>query len=82
MVRVVAYPILMLTKPNGRFARLGEVTYLHVLGQGLVFLTGEAIFDLLDKRGSIYSDKPHLVMAGELYVPSYAIKSHILTLRA
>lgn len=45
----------------------GEIVYLHVLGQGLVFLnTPEAAFDLLDKRGSIYSDKPSLVMAGDL----------------
>jgi cytochrome P450 len=28
--------------------------------------TPKAVFDLLDKRGSLYSDKPHLVMAGEL----------------
>jgi hypothetical protein len=47
----------------------GDVVYLHVLGQGLVFLNSpEAAFDLLDKRGSIYSDKPSLVMAGELCV--------------
>ncbi|KXN84122.1 O-methylsterigmatocystin oxidoreductase [Leucoagaricus sp. SymC.cos] len=45
----------------------GDVVYVHVLGQGLVFLnTPEAIFDLLDKRGGIYSDKPQLVMTGEL----------------
>lgn len=45
----------------------GDVVYLHVLGQGLVFLNSpEAAVDLLDKRGSIYSDKPSLVMAGEL----------------
>jgi hypothetical protein len=47
----------------------GDVVYLHILGQGLVFLNSpEAAFDLLDKRGSIYSDKPSLVMAGELCV--------------
>lgn len=45
----------------------GKVTYAHVLGQGLVFLnTVEACTDLLDKRGMIYSDKPRLVMCGEL----------------
>ncbi|KIJ09366.1 hypothetical protein PAXINDRAFT_87543 [Paxillus involutus ATCC 200175] len=45
----------------------GRITYLHVFGQGLVFLnTPEAVFELLDKRGAIYSDKPRLVMAGEL----------------
>lgn len=46
---------------------LGPVNYLHIFGQGLVFLnTPEAVNDLLEKRGSIYSDKPNLVMAGNL----------------
>jgi hypothetical protein len=41
---------------------LGGVCYLHILGQGLVFLnTPEAVTDLMDKRGTIYSDKPQLV---------------------
>ncbi|OJT04437.1 O-methylsterigmatocystin oxidoreductase [Trametes pubescens] len=45
----------------------GDVVYLHVFGQGLLFLnTYEAAIDLLEKKGSIYSDKPALVMAGEL----------------
>lgn len=49
--------------------RVGDVVYLHVFGQGLLFLnTYEAAIDLLEKKGSIYSDKPALVMAGELYV--------------
>ncbi|KAJ7035208.1 cytochrome P450 [Mycena alexandri] len=42
--------------------KFGDVAYLHVAGQGLVFAT----MDLLDKKGSIYGDKPTLVMAGEL----------------
>ena len=47
----------------------GRITYLHVLGQGLVFLNkAEVVFDLLDKRGAIYSDRPRLIMTGELYV--------------
>ncbi|EMD36507.1 hypothetical protein CERSUDRAFT_115561 [Gelatoporia subvermispora B] len=45
----------------------GDTVYLHVFGQGLVFLNSiEAATDLLEKKGSIYSDKPSLVMAGEL----------------
>ncbi|KAF8995974.1 cytochrome P450 [Cyathus striatus] len=45
----------------------GDVVYMHVLGQGLVFLNSpKAASDLLDKRGSIYSDKPQLMMVGEL----------------
>ena len=47
----------------------GDVVYLHVLGQSIVILnTPEAAGDLLDKRGSIYSDKPSFVMVGELCV--------------
>lgn len=46
---------------------IGDVVYLHVFGIGLVFLNSpEAALDLLDKRGAIYSDKPNLVMAGDL----------------
>lgn len=45
----------------------GELVYLNVFGQGLLFVnTYEAAVDLLEKRGAIYSDKPKMVMAGEL----------------
>ena len=45
--------------------------YIHVFGQGLVFCnTYEVAQDLLEKKGSIYSDKPQLIMAGELCVSS------------
>lgn len=47
------------------------MTYLHVFGQGLLFLNNyEGAVELLEKRGAIYSDKPGLVMAGDLCVPS------------
>ncbi|KAJ6555145.1 cytochrome P450 [Mycena vulgaris] len=47
--------------------QFGDVVHIHVLGQGLVFLNSpDATMDLLDKKGSIYGDKPELVMAGEL----------------
>jgi hypothetical protein len=40
---------------------------MHVFGLPIIFLnTAEAAFDLLDKRGSVYSDRPNMVMAGEL----------------
>jgi hypothetical protein len=62
MVRVLCFLIDVLAD---RLA--GEVVYLHVLGIGLVFINSpDAANDLLDKRGSIYSDKPSFVMAGEL----------------
>jgi cytochrome P450 len=45
----------------------GPITHIRIFNKSIVFLnTPEAVLDLLDKRGSLYSDKPHLVMAGEL----------------
>ncbi|KAK0479198.1 cytochrome P450 [Armillaria novae-zelandiae] len=47
--------------------KYGEVCYLHVLGQGIVFLnSADAASDLLDKRGAIYSDRPEQKMVGDL----------------
>ncbi|KAG2738370.1 cytochrome P450 [Suillus brevipes Sb2] len=45
----------------------GPITHLRIFNKSLVFLNiPKTVFDLLDKRGTLYSDKPHLVMAGEL----------------
>ncbi|KAG2054397.1 cytochrome P450 [Suillus hirtellus] len=45
----------------------GPITHIRIFNQSLVFLnTPKVVFDLLDRRGSIYSDKPHLIMVGEL----------------
>lgn len=45
----------------------GPVMYFNVLGQPLVVLSSyQAAHDLLNRRGSRYSDRPHLVMAFEL----------------
>lgn len=54
--------------PAMRWARqYGDIVYLHVFGQGLVFVNSpEAASDLLDKRGSVYADKPQFTMACEL----------------
>ena len=46
---------------------VGELVYLNIFGQGLLFVNSyEAAVDLLEKRGAIYSDKPKMIMAGEL----------------
>ena len=65
-------PALTLSELSGR------ITYLHVVGQGLVFLnTPEAVFELMDRRGAIYSDKPNLIMVGELCVRTIPLLSTI-----
>ncbi|KAI0002537.1 cytochrome P450 [Russula compacta] len=45
----------------------GDVVYLHLFGQGLVFLNSPvAIMELLERRSAIYSDRAPLVMVTEL----------------
>ncbi|KZW03024.1 cytochrome P450 [Exidia glandulosa HHB12029] len=45
----------------------GPLAYLRVLGQDIVVLnTMKAASDLLEKRGSIYSDRPRMVMIKEV----------------
>lgn len=45
----------------------GPVVYLNMLGQPIVILnSAKAAQDLLARRGAIYSDRPRLVLAGEL----------------
>jgi hypothetical protein len=47
----------------------GDLIYIHVFGQGLIFCNNATTaINLLEKRGAIYSDKPALIMTGELYV--------------
>lgn len=46
----------------------GDVVYLEVFGSPIVMLNNRAAMDLLDKRGSLYSDRPHFPMAADLYV--------------
>ncbi|KDQ62047.1 hypothetical protein JAAARDRAFT_148681 [Jaapia argillacea MUCL 33604] len=45
----------------------GDVVYVNVLGQPIVLLNSpKHANELLDKRSLIYSDRPKLIMAGEL----------------
>lgn len=46
---------------------LGSIVYVNACGQGLVFLNDSTSFmGLLHQRSEIYSDKPRMVMTGEL----------------
>ena len=48
-------------------AHLGDVTYINVLGQDMIILnSSKAAVDLLDKRSATYSDRPILMMCGEI----------------
>lgn len=48
----------------------GDVVYLHVFGQGLLFLSSHAAaVELMERRSAIYSDRAPLVMLTELFVP-------------
>jgi cytochrome P450 len=52
---------------HGWAKKYGEMSYMHILGQDVLFLNkAEVAFELLDKRGAIYSGKPRLIMVGEM----------------
>ena len=59
---------LFIRSPNHAFTlMIGDVTYLKVLGRPLIVLNSyRACKDLLEKRGSIYSSRPRLVLLSEL----------------
>lgn len=45
----------------------GDIVYLHVFGQPLIFINSPAaVAELMEKRSAIYSDRAPLVMATEL----------------
>lgn len=45
----------------------GELIYLNLAGKSVVVLnSAEAAFDLLDQRGSNYSNRPELIMASKI----------------
>jgi hypothetical protein len=44
----------------------GEMMYIRALGRGLLLLNSQRVaIDLLEKRSSIYSGRPHYISAGE-----------------
>ncbi|KAG6840627.1 hypothetical protein C0991_005479 [Blastosporella zonata] len=43
----------------------GDVVYMEVFGTPFAMLNSQAAMDLLDKRGQLYSDRPHLPMAAD-----------------
>lgn len=46
---------------------IGELLFLKAFGYSVLVLNSpDAVYDLLDKRGHIYSHRPRFVMAGEL----------------
>ncbi|GBE88750.1 Multifunctional cytochrome P450 monooxygenase af510 [Sparassis crispa] len=53
--------------------KYGDIVHISLLGQSSVILSSpEIIYELFDRRGAIYSDRPSLPMAGDLvgYVDS------------
>lgn len=45
------------------------MVYVQIFGQGVLFINSYNVaVDLLEKKGTLYADRPHMVMAAELYV--------------
>ncbi|KAG9254166.1 putative cytochrome P450 [Emericellopsis atlantica] len=65
----------------------GPIMHFSMAGQPLIILsTHKAAHDLLSKRSARYSDRPRMVMAGELYNDQYKLhqkmEAPLLTLKA
>lgn len=59
----------------------GELVYLSILGTPFLFIErGETAIELLHKRSHIYSDRPHLTMAGEMYATASLFLFRTLTI--
>lgn len=57
---------------------IGDVVYVTVLGQHLVFVnSAKAAYDLFEKRSAIYSDRPRLPLLKELYVGCHHLIMHM-----
>ncbi|EIM84217.1 cytochrome P450 [Stereum hirsutum FP-91666 SS1] len=55
----------------------GDIFYLHVLGREFIILnSAKHVLELFDQRGAFYSDRPHLVMAGDLVGKNKAVLFH------
>ncbi|KAI0644111.1 cytochrome P450 [Trametes meyenii] len=52
----------------------GDLVFFHGLGNSILVLNSmDAVSDLLEKRGNIYSDRPHLMVVGEMMGLAQAI---------
>ena len=48
---------------------IGPISSVEVFGQHIIILNEKRLaFELLDKRSSIYSDRPTMIFGGEMYV--------------
>ena len=47
---------------------IGPISSVEVFGQHIIILNEKRLaFELLDKRSSIYSDRPTMIFGGEMY---------------
>ncbi|KAG0699879.1 cytochrome P450 [Suillus ampliporus] len=54
--------------------RYGDISHIEILGQHIIVLNSVKIaMDMLDKKSSVYSDRPVLPMAGELVGLKHAL---------
>jgi len=67
---VVCSTILFFLHPAAAHDRfIGDFIYVEVFGMPMLYINKyETAVELLNKRSSIYSSRPHFVMAMDLYV--------------
>jgi hypothetical protein len=67
-------PTSVLAQDSQIFPSIGDIVGLNLLGQPMIVLnSAEHAVALLDKRGTLYSDRPMLMMGGELVGWKYTL---------
>lgn len=66
-VRCIQPALALQLTESGIISTLGDIVSVNLLGQPMVILnSAEIASELLEKRSAIYSDRPTLVMSGEM----------------
>jgi hypothetical protein len=53
-------------EPSHKFWFTGSIVSVNLMGQTMVIINSAKVLDELEKKSSVYSDRPRLEMAGEL----------------
>lgn len=75
MVRGICSLIPFFRRASFVYISTGEIVHISAAGIPMIFLNDlKAYNDLLHNRGDIYSDKPRMVMTGELCGAEYMVR--------
>ena len=71
---VSSSPLIVISFPVSEVIRPGDLIYLNAAGQPIVVINSQKVaVELLDRRATIYSDRPSDVVVGDIMTGGYLI---------